>query len=410
MSSFSMLLYLFFVPADLAMPDESNAVNSDPPVGHVEHMRVDTKAVDRSHAVSPAPASKIDRRHVERGCLIFLTTLAVFYTLYFARAILLPTTLAVILSLVLKPVTKRLDRLGLPSMVSAFLVLGAFSLVIGAGITALWQPASQWVAQAPTSLSKVGDQLRSVVRPLEDIKKAKSEVDKMTSVPGDAAAEASPIPVEVKQPPLTSELLNTTGGFATAAIITLSLLFFLLASGDRFLEKAVQIRHTWREKREVVLLVKEIEQKMSAYLGAITVINIGLGIVIGTGLWAIDMPNPVLWGVLATLLNYIPFAGLVIGTCIVSIVAIAEFGSIGHAMLAPAVYLGANGVEANLITPAMLGRSISLNPVVILLAVFLGGWIWGVGGIFLAVPILLVVKIACEGNESLDPISVLLAR
>ena len=184
----------------------------------------------------------------------------------------------------------------------------------------------------------------------------------------------------------------------------------MLAAGDRFLEKAVQIKKTWREKRDIVLLVKEVEHKMSTYLGAITIINIGLGIAIGTGLWLIGMPNPLLWGVLAALLNYIPFAGLVIGCLIVSIVAIGEFSTMGHAMLAPAIYLLCNGIEANAVTPMVLGRSISLNPVVILLAVFLGGWIWGMGGIFLAVPLLLLAKIACDSNESLQPIGVFLAE
>jgi predicted PurR-regulated permease PerM len=222
--------------------------------------------------------------------------------------------------------------------------------------------------------------------------------------------EKEPVSVQVEQPPLTNRLLSSTGSFATSASITLTLLFFVLAAGDRFLEKAVQIKKTWREKRDIVLLVKEVEHKMSTYLGAITIINIGLGAAIGTGLWLIGMPNPLLWGVLAALLNYIPFAGLVIGSLIVSIVAIGEFSTMGHAMLAPAIYLLCNGIEANVVTPTVLGRSISLNPVVILLAVFLGGWIWGMGGIFLAVPLLLLAKIACDSNESLQPIGVFLAE
>lgn len=392
-------------------PDQSLASN-EPSSPAVEHVRIDTgsRPAHESSSSQPSPNPKETSRTklIERYCLIILATLAILYTLYFARAILLPSALAVILSLVLKPLTKPLDRLGVPGMVSAAIVLGLFTIAIGLGGRALWIPANDWIAEAPRSIQKVRKQLGAISGPIAKLQQARSEVENMDTDEGPISDD--PIEVQVKQPPLTNDLLSTTGSFGTAVTITLSLLFFLLASGDRFLEKAVQVKKTWREKRDVVLLVKDIEANISTYLGSITVINIGLGVVIGLGLWAIEMPNPLLWGVLAALLNYIPFAGLIIGTSIVSIVAIAEFSSLGHALLAPAIYLAANGIEANIITPAILGRSVSLNPVVILMAVFIGGWIWGVGGIFLAVPILLMLKIVCDSNEALAPIGVFLAR
>lgn len=389
----------------------------------VHHVRIDVlprQEVDSSEVVTVNSGDRDDTSHswrrLERTCLVILTALAIFYTMYFARAILLPTTMAIVLSLVLKPLTKRITRLGIPPIASTIVVMLAFSLVVAAGARALWQPANDWIEQVPESLQKVRQQVASSGGPLSHLMKAKSEVEKLTSVPeseetdSDFLPDLPPVSVQVEQPQLTNQMLSTTGGFATACIITLSLLFFLLAAGDRFMEKAVQLRRTWREKRDLVMLIKEVEQKMSSYLGAITIINIGLGVVIGGGLWMIGLPNPLLWAVLAALLNYIPFAGLVIGSLTVTIVAIGEFDSMSHAMLAPAIYLGANGIEANFITPAVLGRSISLNPVVILMAVFLAGWVWGIGGIFLSVPLLLMAKIACDTNESLEPISVFLAK
>ncbi|TWT37892.1 AI-2 transport protein TqsA [Posidoniimonas corsicana] len=351
-------------------------------------------------------------RSLERRCLILLTGLAVFYTFYFTRAILLPMTLAVMLSLVLKPIVNRMHRWGVPHFVSATLVLTVIGVMTVFGARALWQPASEMLADAPHSLREVGESLRDLAAPIQQIQQAQSEMSKMTATPG----EPGPLEVRIKQPALTSDVLSTTGGFATGTIIVFSLLFFLLAAGDRFLVKTVEVMPTWREKRDVVVLLQDLQSKISTYLGAITVINIALGATIGAGLWLIGMPNPLLWGVIAALLNYIPFAGLVIGTCLVFLSAMAAFPDpsgngidIGRALLAPAIYLGANGIEANVITPAVLGRSISLNPVVILLAVFIGGWVWGIGGIFLAVPILLVVKIACDHYTSLKPVSVFLA-
>jgi predicted PurR-regulated permease PerM len=381
----------------------------------VEHLRID---VHPSQVVANSAQSDesavlpplVPSRNLEKACLVILATLGIFYTLYFARSILLPITMAFVISLVLKPITKRLSRFGIPNVLSTILVMLAFSVMVVLGIRMVWEPANRWIEQTPRSIQKVRAQLASTPGPWAHLMKAKSEVEKLTSLPDGEGVQKAPVSVQVEQPPLTNRLLSSTGSFATSASITLTLLFFVLAAGDRFLEKAVQIRKTWREKRDIVLLVKEVEHKMSTYLGAITIINFGLGAAIGTGLWLIGMPNPLLWGVLAALLNYIPFAGLVIGCLIVSIVAIGEFSSMGHAMLAPAIYLLCNGIEANVVTPMVLGRSISLNPVVILLAVFLGGWIWGMGGIFLAVPLLLLAKIACDSNESLRPIGVFLAE
>lgn len=348
--------------------------------------------------------------HVIKGCLVLLCVLGLIHTLYFARAVLLPMTMAFVLNLVLKPLTKRLHRLGLPGMFSAVAVFGVFTVVIAVGLDLIWEPANHWLAQAPASLHKVREKLRSSAGPFVALKDAEQEIESLAALTGERVAENQPISVRVEQPGLTNLLLNTTGSFAGAVAITLSLLFFLMAAGDRFLEKFVHLRKSGREKQQVVALVETIERQLSTYLGTITLINIGLGTAIGLGLWVIGMPHPMLWGVAAALLNYIPFAGLVIGSSVVFIIAAAEFNTLAHAALAPMIYLAANGIEANLVTPTVLGKSISLNPVVILIMVFLGGWCWGIGGIFLAVPLLLILKIISDSHESMRALGVFLGR
>lgn len=350
----------------------------------------------------------VGRIPVERVCLATLTLLAVFYTLYFARTILLPMTMAAMLSFVLKPIVKFFSRWGLPHILSATALFLAVTVAIGLGGLALYEPATEWLNRAPQTIREIGSKFNtdSARSPLGKIKEVKEEVDKMTSAESDGGSDL----VRIEQPPLASQMLNTTGSFATSATITLLLLYFLLATGDRFAEKAVELMPTWEGKWEIALLFQQIQKKISAYLATISVINAGLGVVVGLGMWAIGLPNPLLWGVLAAVLNFIPFAGLVLGSITVFIVAASEFATLSHALTAPAIYLMANGLEANFVTPAVLGKSISLNPVVILLAIFMGGWIWGIGGIFLAVPILLVLKIVCDNYEGLRPFGVFLAR
>ncbi|WP_425399372.1 AI-2E family transporter [Aeoliella sp.] len=393
------------------MNDETVPTKSETPGAARHHQRVDKglqpAAAPEDSGDSATPAS-VELRRI-RLLLVVLAILAVFHTLYFARAILQPIAMAVVLGLVLKPVRRQLTRAGLPGIAAALVVFLAFTVVLVVVARSLWVPANHWLDQVPTSLHSVREQLEGMGGPLESIAEAEEELDKLTSMTeGEQSNELTEVRVE--QPALTSQLLNTTGSFAASVGITLSLLFFLLAAGDQFLEKAVQLKKSWTEKWDTVLLAKEVEHKMSTYLGTITLINIGLGAVIGCGLWLIGMPQPLLWGVLAALLNYIPFAGLVIGTCVVFVVAAAEFDSLPHALLAPAIYLAANGVEANVVTPSVLRKSVSLNPVVILIAVFLGGWCWGIGGIFLAVPYLLILKIFCDSQPRLEPLGVFLGR
>ncbi len=340
-----------------------------------------------------------------RACVVILTALAIFYTLYFARAILLPITLALMGSVMLKPLTKRLGAGGLPGVASASLI---FLVLTAATIFAtMWLsgPVSNWLERAPQSFARAGQRVKTFVKPLAQIKAAQKKVDELTKLPGDERTET----VRVEQPTIASETINATGAYLASASITLFLLFFLLAAGDRYLEKAVEIIPTWSGKWEAVTLVRGVEAKIASYLGTITLINVGLGVVVGLGMWWIEMPNPVLWGVLAAVLNFIPVAGLLIGAGLALVIGLAELPTIGQAIAAPLIYLAANGIEANFVTPSLLGRSISLNPMVILIAVFFWGWIWGMGGVLLAVPLLIVAKIVCESNEKLKPYAVFLS-
>ena len=363
-----------------------------------------TSAIERP--VDSPPAVKKTWGSIDRACLLILVFLALFYTAYFARAILLPTILALLLSLVLQPLVSRLNRLGIPNVMSVVIVFLVLTAVGVGSIRLVWGPAQEWLAETPRSLQEIGQNIRSYAKPLEKLQQAKESVDDITSMPGEKTA----VPVRIEQPRLANQMANTTGEIATGVSITIILLFFLLATGDRFLEKTLDMASHWGGKRDLVHIFREVQRQLSTYLGAITLINILLGVIIGVGLWLIGMPNPLLWGVLAALLNYIPFAGLATGTFLVFVAAMGQFHSLGHALLAPAIYLAANGVEANFITPAVLGRSVRLDPVIILVAIFVGGWIWGIGGIFLAVPVLLVARITSEHFEHLKPIAMILAK
>ncbi len=166
--------------------------------------------------------------------------------------------------------------------------------------------------------------------------------------------------------------------------------------------KLVHSLSTFRHKKQAVEITNQIQKDIAVYLGTVTLINTGLGVAIGLGLWAAGVPNPVLWGMMAALLNFLPDIGLAIGSTAVFVVGLMTFDALTDALIAPAIYIGCNAVEANFITPMLLSQRLTLNAVVVFLAVILWGWLWGVSGALMAVPMLAMVKVIADRVDGLS--------
>jgi predicted PurR-regulated permease PerM len=186
--------------------------------------------------------------------------------------------------------------------------------------------------------------------------------------------------------------------------VMLILLYFLLASGDLFLLKLVKILPTMENKKVAVEIYRQIEKDVSTYLTVVTLIYIGFGCVIGTAMYFLGMPNPWLWGVMAAVLAYIPYLGALVGLSTMTVVAILTFDDVFRILLVPTVYFTVDTIQANLIFPMALGRRLALNPVVIFIWLIFCGWIWGITGALLAVPLLAIIKIISDQVEQLAPI------
>jgi predicted PurR-regulated permease PerM len=178
----------------------------------------------------------------------------------------------------------------------------------------------------------------------------------------------------------------------------------LLASGDLFLLKLVKVLPTLDDKKLAVEIYRQIEENVSTYLAIVTLINIGFGCVIGTAMYFLGLPNSPLWGAMAAVLAYIPYLGALVGIVTVTIVAILTFDDIYRIIMVPSLYFILDNVQANLIVPMVLGRRLALNPVVIFIWLIFCGWIWGITGALLAVPLLAIIKIICDQVEQLAPL------
>lgn len=332
-----------------------------------------------------------------------------FYTLYFARSLFLPIVLAILLNFLLAPLVRGLKRLRIPEGIGAGIVILGFLGAVSLGMYRLSGPASGWIERAPDGLQRVERRIRQVRQPVEDVRRAAERVERQVEqiARGDSRR---PQEVELRRDTFTGVVLSRTGSFLGGAVVMIVLLYFLLASGDLFLRKLVRVLPRLEDKKRAIEIARQTQRHISAYLSTVTLINIGLGIAVGLAMWAIGMPNPVLWGVLAGFLNYIPYLGPMVTASILAVVSLLTFDHLGRALVVPLLYLGINATEGYLVTPMMLGRRLTLNPVVIFLGIILWGWIWGVAGALLAVPILATFKIFCDHIEPLAPIGEFLGR
>lgn len=364
----------------------------------------------RHHAVSPrantSPLNLGWGSDLIGVCIVILTMLALLYTAYLAAPVVFPIVLAVLIGLPFRAPVRWMRRIGIPEFLGACIIITLVGSLLVGGAYMIAGPARKWIKEAPQNLARVEEKLmhfgESTIAEVKDASKKVEEI-------AEEAVDDSAVEVQIKQPSWTSKALNATTSMLVGAIICISLVFLLLAFGEEFFGSIVHVFPRGYDRRKADHLIRCLERVVSNYLFSYGAINIGLGIVIGLGLWLMGMPNPGLWGVMAACLNFIPLAGLIAGTAIVTLVAILSFDSIGYSMIAPAIYLTANGLECNIITPAILGRSLRLSVVVILISVVLWGWIWGIGGAVIAVPLLATLKIICDHFETLKPISIVLS-
>lgn len=331
-----------------------------------------------------------------------LFVLAIFYTMYFMRGILLPLVLALLLSYLLRPIVRALVRVHVPAGVGAAVVLLGFVAVIGCAISALTAPAVGWLQMAPYSMQTLQSKLLPLRQPIQNVAKASGEIEKLATT--DSQAPAKPV-VELKQHPITNLLYVRGPELIVSAVLLLVLLYFLLAYDSVFLTKLIKLLPTLEDKKRAVSIANEIDTNVSRYLVTVTLINIGLGIAVGTTAGLLGLRNPVMWGAMVALLNFVPYLGALTGIICMMLGAIMSFDSVGYAMIFPAIYLGFAILEGNFITPWIMGRRLTLNPMMVLFSLIFWGWMWGVPGAILAVPILAAFKIFCAHLEPVEPIA-----
>jgi len=338
------------------------------------------------------------------GLLLFV----ILTLLYFARDLVLPVVVALILSLVFLPTVRAMKKMFIPEPLgAAIIVLGLFVVFFG-GAYRLVEPASDWLQRTPEGLQEIDVKLRRITGSVHQVATATAKVEEITKDmsssddDSDSVIKEKPQEVVVQTPPLAGVVFTYAREFVVTAISTLVLLYFLLASGDMFLRKTIAATPRLADKMQAIDIAQQVEAEVSTYLLTVTMINICLGCLVTLLMYLLGVQNPLLWGVMTAVFNFIPYFGDIASISILTIVGLLTFDELWRSLLVPGVFYVLTAAEGYLITPLIVGKRMNLNPVVIVLSVLFWGWMWGIPGALLAVPILVVLKTLCDRVKSLQ--------
>tara|TARA_B110001454_G_scaffold13596_1_gene12322 strand:+ start:8627 stop:9802 length:1176 start_codon:yes stop_codon:yes gene_type:complete len=344
-----------------------------------------------------------------------LLTLAILYTLYFAKSLLMPVLVAMLFSLLLSPLVSMFKRLYIPRALSAMLLI----TMIGGPLTLLSielaGPAQKWVEQVPklsAHLIEELDDLSQVISTdnLTDIDEVVLPVkEKSSSFFSWFSSDDEPVIVEEKKDNSVLSARVTQGGIdiiisilvatpmALAQFMTfLILVMFLLIFGPGLYDSYLKTIPMETSTRRSATLIGKLQKELSRYIITVTIINIGLGIVTAGVFWVMGVDDALLWGALVGLLNFAPYLGSLMSLIILSFAGITQYGIEAAALVPAAVFFGINMLEAQVVTPTILGRHMQLNPLILILWLLLWGWLWGAVGVLVAVPLLVCIKLAAE--------------
>jgi predicted PurR-regulated permease PerM len=355
----------------------------------------------RTRTPAVAPGYRRSGRAFARPLWIIAICVAVT-ALRLGRQLLIPVLLAVLLALVLSAIVESLRRHRIPRAVSALVVVLLIGVALGSVLHAVEAPAREWMESAPRVLRVIEHKTRaaqSIVRRVDALAKRASAI----AGPGDAPG-AAPVAVPPASSLSAMDVVESTTGVAAALLMAGALTLLLLAAGPPTFARMAAPVATDGRALQVLRVIEAIRVEVGRYYGTLAVINLAFGTLTALLMWSLGMPNPMLWGALAAVLNFIPYIGCATTFVILTLVAFVSFDGISHTLLVGATFLLLAAVEGHIIEPVFLGRRLDLNPIVVLVALWAGAWLWGIAGMVIALPLLVATKVAAAQTHGGAPI------
>ena len=301
----------------------------------------------------------------------------------------MPTAVALVVSLALIPLLEWLERRRLPSAVAALLCVVLFLIVANIALAAIVVPATEFFRLLPTRINRIQNNQAPLLDLYSSLERyANRTLRQIASTP------VRPSPTAAVAPPSSIVELAATSAPAVIVQVFYAILvsFFFLSGWTRLRERMITERASFGGAMATARVLQEMVDDVSSYLGTITAINVALGAIIAGALHLLGMPFPLMWGGIVALLNYIPYFGPVVAALLLAVGGLMTFSDVWTALAAPAIMYGAHLIEANVVTPLIVGHRLTINPVMILISISFWGWVWGTVGALLAVPILIIVQ------------------
>jgi predicted PurR-regulated permease PerM len=347
-------------------------------------------------AAEPTPAAPRPRAST---ALLVLASLAVGYTLWAAQGLLLPILLGMFFALVGNPIIRMLRRLHVPRFLAALLVVaGGLSAAVALG-TQLVQPASDWVREVPKELRELTPKLRKMAKPMQDANLAAENIARAAG--GETSKRVEVVRTQVDDP---YKVLTTTPRMLASVLAVVLLTLFFMVYGENLQRNAIALLPGRQQKKFTVELMQSIEHEISRYVLTISVINVLMGLLFAGILFALKLPLPeaLMWGTVVAILNFAPYVGPLIGMGLMLLMGFVTYKDPWMSVLPAAIYLVLHTLEGQFITPIVLGRRMALSPLVLILALMVFGWLWGIVGLLLAVPLLVCVKLVLARVEGME--------
>ena len=355
-------------------------------------------------ATPPAPAADLPQlqpRPRAPTSLVVLAVLAVGFVLWATQDLILPVLLSMFFALVGNPIIRLLQRIRIPRFISALAVLCsgiALTVLLGQQLV---QPAGEWIRDAPRELRSLAPKLQKLTKPVQQANEAAENIARAAG--GDSAGKrVQVVKTEVNDP---YKVLTATPKLLASVLAVVLLTFFFMVYGQDLQRNAIALLPDRQKKKVTVEILHTIEVEVSRYVLTISVINAVVGLVFAACLYFfLDLPldEALLWGTMAAVLNFAPYVGPLIGIIVMLLMGFASYDEPLQSLLPAAIYLGLHTLEGQLITPIVLGKRMALSPLILILALMVFGWMWGIIGLLLAVPLLVCVKIVLSRLEGMD--------
>jgi predicted PurR-regulated permease PerM len=301
----------------------------------------------------------------------------------------LPLTAALVIAIALVPLLEWLERHRVPAPVAAFICVLLFLVAANVALASIVVPAWQWVRVLPDKVGQIQNNLAPLIDFYANLQQWVNETLRNFA--------SGPIqqPVQQAAPPPTSllDLFTTTApGALIEMFFAILVIYFFLSGWTRLRRSAITNRSSFGGAMATARVIQDVVDDTSAYLGTITIINLTLGLIVAGALWAMGMPTPLMWGGIVALLNYIPYFGPVLSAILLALGGLMTFSDIGWALAPAIIMIGAHLIEANLVTPLIVGHRLTISPIMILISLSFWGWVWGTTGALLAVPLLIMIQ------------------